>query len=437
MSLSTAKGISIFFDEVCELWDANNVMARQCDVFEVAGDLMQNSVNTVWRQVEQFTPEKTGWDMSNQFGDVIELSYPSSLSDPRNDAFSLRADDFRDDRFMKRRAMQAVNTLSARQNGRIAQLVRDTGTLAYTYTDTPGYKYIAEAETIMDTLELSGMGDRSFFLKPANHEEIAADLANRGTLSGRPEGAYGKSMVGTDIASFDVFRSNALASLEGSAATGVTMGATYSGIPAGSAANLDGTEVPVDYRSATLTLSDTSDLKRGDKFTVDGVFDVSRANKIEADRLATFSVVEVVDGTTAVVFPNPIAWSERPVSDGGTGTLTAEQAAYANVSNPLASGAAITVLNANAANGGLDLWQPDAFWTNDSIEIVAGNAPFEFMAEMDGFTVIKDTLDSGVTVYMMYQGSIATATLDVRVFVWYGLVNRKPDHNGIALPNFS
>jgi hypothetical protein len=433
MSLSTAKGISIFFDEVLENWDANNIMARQADVIDFEAPLMQNSVNTVWRQVEQQAPVKEGWDMTDQFGDVIQRSYPSSLGDPLNDAFRLRADDFRDDRFMKNRAKTAVNKLSANQNATIAQLVVDTGSLAYLSTDA-NYTHIAKAETIMDTNELAGMGERSFFLKPTNHEAIAADLANRGTLSGRPEGAYAKSMVGKDIAGFDVFRLNALPSLAGSAATGLTVAGDQSFSPQGSVTNSDGTEVPVDYREAIVTLSATTGLSRGDKLTFTGVQDVSLANKIQSDRGATFTVVEVIDGTDVKIFPKPIAWDERPVAAGGSGVLSAEEAAYANVSTSLADTTAVVVLNLAATK---TIWQPDAFWANDSIEIVAGNAPFEFMGEMDGFKVIKETLDSGTTVYLMYQGSIATATLDCRVFSWNGYVNRKPDANGIALPNFA
>ena len=142
----------------------------------------------------------------------------------------------------------------------------------------------------------------------------------------------------------------------------------------------------------------------------------------------------MIDATTIKIFPKPIAYDERPVDDGGDGSLTAAEAAYANVSTGFKNADVLVVLNAFATKA---VWQPDAFWTNDSIEVVAGNAPFEKFGELDGFTVMKETLDSGVTVYLMYQGSIATATLDVRVFTWYGLVNRKPDHNGIALPNFA
>ena len=434
MAISTAKGISIMFDEICELWDANNIMARQCDVVDFEAPLMQNSNNTVWRQVEQMAPVKEGWDMSSQFGDIIQRSYPSSLGEPLNDAFQFRADDFRDERFARNRAKTAVNKLAADQNKRIAQLVVDTGSLAYVST-AADYTHLAQAETIMDTNEISGMGERSFFLKPINHEAVAADLAGRGTLSGRPEETYGYSMIGRDVAGFNAFRLNAIPTLAGSTSVGSTVTGDQSFTPAGNETSTDGIVVPVDYRVAELTIALVSGtLSRGDKFSVAGMKDVSLANKIESTRDATFTVVEVVDATHIKIFPKPIAWDERPVADGGSGALTAEQAAYANVSTGFKGADELVVLNAAATK---TVWQPDAFWTNDSIEVVAGNAPFERFGQLDGFTVMKETLDSGVTVYVMYQGSIATATLDVRVFTWYGLVNRKPDHNGIALPNFA
>lgn len=434
MALSTAKGISIMFDEILELYDFDNNLARQCDVVDFEASLMQNSVNIIWRSVEQNAPIKEGWDMSAQFGDVIERAYPSSLGLPQNDAFQLRADDFRDERFMKNRARAAVAKLSGDQNKRIAQLVVNTGALAYEYTGAAGYDYLAQAEAIMDELELSNMGNRSFFLRPVTHQAIAKDLAQRGTLSGRPEGAYAKSMVGKDIAGFDVFRANAIPTMA-EQATAVTVNGNQSFTPEGSTTNADGTVVPVDYRSAVLTVSTTVGLNVGDKFSVAGMNSVSLGNKIDTGRLATFTIVSIPSGTTIEIFPKPIAWDERPVADGGSGALSAEQAAYANVTTAFNNTDALVYINDNGAPN--NLWTPDVFWTNDSIEIVNGNAPFEFMSKMDGFTVIKETLDSGVTVYMMYQGSIGTATLQCRVFTWYGLVNRKPQQNGVALPNFS
>lgn len=416
------------FDEICELLDFNNVLAYQADVVDFEASLLQNSVNTVWREVEQQAPVKEGWDMTGLFGDVIQRSYPSSLGEPQNDAFRLRADDFRDERFMKNRARAAVDKLSGDQNKRIAQLVVDTGSLCYVSgAGDKNYNHLATAETIMDDLELSGMGMRSFFMKPANYQKIASDLANRGTLSGRPEGAYGKSQVGKDIAGFDVFRLNAIPTL-GPITAAVTCTGAQSFTPAGSETNSDGTVVPVDYRVAEIVVSTTVGVARGDKFQIAGMYAVSSGNKIETSRLATFTVVSVVDGTHLEIYPRPIAWDERPIVDGGSGALSAEQAAYANVSTAINNADALDWLN-----DGATVWQPDIFWTNDSIEIVNGNAPFEFMGKMDGFHVIKETLDSGVTVYMMWQGSIATAQLDCRVFTWYGLVNRKPNQNGVAL----
>jgi hypothetical protein len=152
---------------------------------------------------------------------------------------------------------------------------------------------------------------------------------------------------------------------------------------------------------------------------------VSLGNKIDTGRLATFSVVNVVNGTTLEIFPKPVALDD--------GALSRAEKAYANVTTSFADTDALVWINDDTEA----LWQPDVFWQNDSVEIVNGDAPFEFMSKMDGFNVIRQTLDSGVTVYLMYQGNIGTATLQCRVFTWYGLVNRAPQHNGIALPNWT
>jgi hypothetical protein len=75
----------------------------------------------------------------------------------------------------------------------------------------------------------------------------------------------------------------------------------------------------------------------------------------------------------------------------------------------------------------------NAFWCNDSIEVIAGSAPWEEMSKLSGWKVVSETMPNGVTVYMAYDGSIATMDLQVRVFTWYGVVNRDPSRNGIAI----
>jgi hypothetical protein len=183
----------------------------------------------------------------------------------------------------------------------------------------------------------------------------------------------------------------------------------------------------VDYREATVTVAATASYNVGDKVTVGQVQSVGLADKNSTNQLMTFSIVDIVDGTTMKIFPKPIAWSERPVADGGDGTLTAAQAACANVSIPFVDTAVVARLNIDTSA------KANIFWCKDSIEITSGDAPLELLNEYDGMKVVSSTLKSGQNMYMAYDGNLADLTFRFRVFTWYGVTNANPSANGVGI----
>lgn len=416
MSLDTAKEVRVMFDQVTELMEEEFQMATKVDSYNVDPATLQNSSNIIWRPVEQHAPVKQGWDMTGQFGDVIEQYYPCQLEDPRNDAFELRADDFRDRRFMERRAKASAKKLSADQNQRIAQLVANTGSL-FSRTTTAGYDFMATPEAIMAERQVATMSDRSFFLNPRTHQQIARDLANRETMTGRPDGAYGRSYVG-EIAGFDTFRSAFLPTLAGGASpVGVTVADTVSLAPQGTIL-VGGVPNNVDYRLGVISLSDASGYSVGDRISFTGINSVGLLDKTDTGQEMTFTIVDI-DGDDVSVYPRPIALTDP--------ALSAEERACANIATQITLGTAVTRLNTDA------LAQTNVFWANDSIEIIGGDAPISFLGQMDGMEVMEATTAGGTKLYMAYQGKIEDFTLKCRLFTWYGLCNKRPDANGIAI----
>lgn len=420
MTLSTAKAITVFYDKAMEVMNSNNLMAQMVDVYNVPSAVMQNTSNIFWRPVEQHAPIKDGWTVTA--GNVIEQYYPSQLSDPRNDYFALRADDFRDERFLERRAMAAAKKLSADQNKRIATTVATTGSLFYRNAAAEGgFQFIANADRILTERQASGSMGTSFFLNPRDNNRIAADLAERGTLSGRPEGAYASAMVGRDVAGFDVYKTNFQSTLAGGESpAGITVTTAISDKPVGQTGNVN-----QDYReSSDITLSDSSALNVGDIITFGTgdteVHSVGLLDKTLTGEAMTFRIVEKAEaGNTIKVYPRPIALNDK--------ALNAEEVAYANIENPIAAAVTVQRLNTDAAT------ITNTFWANDSVELISGDVPFEMFSELDGFKVVSETLDSGVKLYMAYQGDIGTMNLNVRLFTWYGVTNRDPSRNGVGI----
>jgi hypothetical protein len=272
----------------------------------------------------------------------------------------------------------------------------------------------------MDQRQVQSYNGRSFFLNPASHQRIASDLAGRGTLSGRPEGAYAQSMVGRDIAGFDVYRSAYLSAITGGATpAGATVGVTVSLKPVGTVL-VGGVPNNVDYRTGDITL-DTGDgalFSVGDRIKFTGVNAVGLLDKTNTGVEMTFSIVAIA-GDVISVYPRPIALTDA--------ALTAEEKAYANIATQITATTPVVRLNTDTSA------IANVFWANDSIEIVQGSAPLGFLGQMDGMEVMESTLRSGTKLYMAYQGSIDDFTLKCRLFTWYGLCNKRPDANGVGI----
>jgi hypothetical protein len=407
------------FDMVTEQFEAQDQMSKLVGHYDMTGANAQNSNNVEWRQVEQQAPVQSGWEFADSaFGDVLELSYPTVLGTPRNDLFKLRADDFRDRRFMDRRAAAAAQRLSADQNARIASLVSNTGSLFYRAT-TAGYDFIKTADTILRERQAYVGAGQSFFVNDRDAQRVSADLAGRQTLTKISEDAYTKGLMFKNTAGFDIYESSYLGSLTGGALAGVTVTSTVSQAPVDSFVSA-GIRLPVDYRiSDNIALTGTiTGLKVGDRISFSGVNAVGLQDKTNTGTLMTFTVVEK-SGADIKVYPRPVAVNDP--------ALTPTQAAYANINTQIAAGATVTKLNSDA------IARNNVFWANDSVEIVDGDIPFELLGQLDGMEVMSSTLSSGTKLYIAYQGRIDDLTLRCRLFTWNDVVNIDPSRNGVAV----
>jgi hypothetical protein len=79
------------------------------------------------------------------------------------------------------------------------------------------------------------------------------------------------------------------------------------------------------------------------------------------------------------------------------------------------------------------LAQTNAFWANDSIEIISADANLDLLAAYSGWKHATEALDNGMKLTFMWDGSMDTLNLKCRAFLWYGITNRDPSRNGIAV----
>jgi hypothetical protein len=416
MANQTAKTLVSYYDKVLEQLNKDTTMARRVEVDTVSGASLQNANNIYWRNVEQQSPVLEGWDLTGQETGIIEQAYPLRLQDPRNDFVSLRVDELRDTGFMDRRVRSSAAKLSADQNSRIADLVASTGSLYYE-SSAVGFDFVAEADTIMTERQANRDSGASFFLSPRANQVMASDLASRSTLDGRPLEAYETAMIGRNVAGFDLFRGSYVGNINARAnATTTTVADDVLEIPQGFT-ETNGTLQNVDYRVGTVTLTAGTNYNVGDVITFAGVNALAVMDKRNTGELMTFRIVGKT-GDVISIYPKPIAANQAGI--------TPEQAAYANISTAIVETMVVSKVN---ENGG----RANSFWADDSICIVNGDAPLDMLNEFDGMKVVSETLDSGVKLYMAYDASLPTLNCRVRLFTWYGLVNKDPSRNGNAI----
>jgi hypothetical protein len=133
----------------------------------------------------------------------------------------------------------------------------------------------------------------------------------------------------------------------------------------------------------------------------------------------TFTIVAKPSATSITVYPKPIA-----ADDPGLSTL---QKAYANVNTRILNAAVVNRLNVDATN------KTNLFFDKSAIEVVGGSIPAELFKQYDGMKVVSSKMANGLTMYMVYDGNIATMNFRYRIFTWYGVTVANPQNCGVAV----
>jgi hypothetical protein len=428
MSLKEGQLVTYAIDEIIETVQNLTPMASKTSKYTPPAASMQRSSNTVWMPVEQEAPTQTGWDLTNKQTNVLELSVKCNMGDPDNDFFQLRADDLRDERSYRRRIQASAKKLANNIETAIAKQATEMGSLVVhdarsigPSTGLTGWDFLASAEELMFARELNRDMGISYFLNPSDYRKAGRDLT-AGDIFGRvPEDAYHNGTIQRQVAGFDdVMRSPKLPTVVGSTVTGVTVTGAQKFKPQAFTTDTDGNNENVDNRVATVVVSSTTGLKRGDKISFAGVKYLSQMAKNVLTDDATFSITRVIDGTHIEITPKPVALDDA--------TLTAEEKAYANVNTSLAASAPITLLNVASTTANIG-------WADDSIRLLSQPIPVthELFAGMK--TQSFSIPGVGINGIFATQGDINTLTGLCRIAVWYSACAVRPEAIVVGLPN--
>lgn len=425
MANAFSKEEIVFFEQVLEGFDPNNITARQVDKFMPPSTQFERSALTVHRPMPYITLGTEGLVLaSGAFADRTQLTVPSSLnandsapSDIKNIPFKMNAVELNDPQQRDRIAQGAVQQLSAIADSTVAREVAKRGSL---FIKNGGaistYGHVSQAEEKMSIRDVPLTAARTLIMNPTDYNSVAGDLANRDAPpTGASMTAYERSRIPT-IATFDSFKANFMPTQAVTTASGYLInGANQDHDPVATDANGNN----VDNRTQSLIVdTGTGAINEGDAFTIAGVFAVSQVHKNVTSELQTFRVVSTAGAAGA----QTITITPAIVVDGGGGGAQANTD-YANCSAIPADNAAITFLNITAA-------QPsNIFFVNEAVEIVHGS-----LATMDldgaGVSTRTATTDSGIEILFAKGAEVRGLSTEYRLVMWMNANVKCPEMCG-------
>ena len=413
MANAFSKEEIVFFEDVLEGFDPNNITARQVMKFKPPSTAFERSALSVHRPIPYITLGTDGLVLAAAaFADRTQLSVPSTLnandgapSDIKNIPFNMNAVELNDPLQRDRIAEAAVQQLSAIVDSTVATEIANRGSLFIkngaaiaTYSD------VAQAEETMSIRDVPIMEARTIIMNPRDYNSVAGDLAKRDAPpTGVSLTAFERSKIPT-VATFDSFKANFMPTQALTAAAGYLLnGANQDHDPVATDANGNN----VDNRTQSLIIdTGTGDVNEGDAFTIAGVFVVSHIHKNVTDKLQTFRVVSTASAAGAQTITITPAIVTRTGDGGAQANID-----YENCSIIPADGAVMTFLNLTAA-------QPsNIFFMNRAVEIVHGS-----LATMDldgaGVSTMRMSTDSGIEILFAKGADIRNLGTEYRLTMW-------------------
>lgn len=411
-----SKEERVLFED--ELAGFNDLMveSKAVSVFGTDGQLMERANDTIWRPVPYIMASQgrtLGTPVTPQI--VNQLTVPSRLNIPRNVTWTMTALELRD-------AIQEGNIgkgsrqrLASDINTSVRTVAATQGTLVVPITGAAGtYDNVALAQSIMDEQGVPA-DDRYMFLAPREANGIAGNLVNvnRSFGNNKSDNAFERSEIGSNIASFDMYRSDGAVRQTGAnpSLTIATNGAQVRFVPR----TLDANGNNVDNRTQQVTVTNTTNVLAGAAFTIAGIESVHQITKVPTGQLKTFRVISVDSGTTMTISPPIVGANSAP---------TDVEKQYKNVEVVTTSAtAAMTFLTRNTAN-------LNPFWHKDSIQLLPGRYA---VPNDQGADVMRGTTDQGLELVMTKFFDTSTFLTRFTFDTFYGVVNLNPEMNGAIL----
>ena len=414
------KQETVMFDELLAGFNDELVCSRQVNIYQTDQTIMERSNDQIWRPQPYINQSFSGLDQTANFGDVVQLSVPAYINTIRSSPWVLTVNELRDALQEGRIRDGARQKLGSDINIDVTNAICNLGSLVVKRTTAAaGFDDVALIDSLMNEQGVD-QADRNAAFSSRDYNNMASNLAARGTMAGKPTTAYERAYVGM-VSSFDTYKMDYAPRIAAATATGVVMnGANQRYVPTANSLTA-GTLTPVNTDNRFQTISITvgaSTVKVGDCFTIAGVNAVHHITKVDTGQLKTFRIVAIVTGAggtgTVQITPPIIAADAAPV---------AAELQYKNVTATPANGAAIVFLNTAAA-------AMNPFWVKGAVDLLPGRLVWPAEA---GLAVMSGTTDQGIQVTMTKQADIKTGKVNMRVDTKYGVAVTNTEMCGLEL----
>lgn len=419
MANAFSKEERVAFEQLIEGFHDALVLSRNVSIYQSDSTEMERSADTIWRPQPYIAQSFDGMDQTANFSkDNVQLSVPASLGFSKSVPWTMTAKELRDALQEKRLGDAARQKLASDINTAVNNVASLQGTIVIKRSSAAsGYDDLALCQTAFNEQGIQSF-DRFAAISSRDYVGMAANLASRQTMSGKPENAYEQSYVGR-VAQFETFMMDTTPRLAAATGVGVTVnGANQYYTPKATSTAGTGETSNVDNRYQNLAITVTAGtVKVGDCFTIAGVNALHHVNKTDTGQSKTFRVTGIVSGNggTGVIQISP------PIISGSGGTDA--ELAYKNVSATPANGAAITWLNTASA-------YLNPFWQKDALELLPGRYAVPADA---GTAVMRASTDQGIEVVMQKFYDINTMKTKYRLDTLFGVVNKQPEMSGVLL----
>ena len=416
MATSFTKQEQVMFDNVIEGFDDLLVIAKGAELYDpLTPQEAVNAQDKFWLPSPMIGASYDGFDQSANFDGLTQLNVPCSVGYHKSIPKTLSSKNLRNTFAMNQYGAASKQKLASDVNLALFNTAALYGSVVSKRTGAAsGYDDVADLDNRFTRIGVPQDGRMAFYA-PSDMNAMAGNLAGRSEDSSRSRDAYERAMIRGDIAGFQVFKNDQEIRL--TAATGgavLVNGANQYTVPAATVTSAGLTENKDNrYTDLVVDGGTYANIKVGDAFTIDGVFEIHLITKQNTGSLKTFRVVDKPAANTIRIYP--------AIIDAAEGSIGSKE--YANVSNAPADNAALTWLNTVAA-------PMNPFFRKESLILIPGSYSVD---AADGWMVMRATTSLGIGITYTRQGSINDLSVKARWDIDFGTALLNPEMAGVQL----